>query len=690
MLVGLSLIAYLPVFQNGFIWDDDAYITENVHLQSTQGLRAIWLEWGATIDYYPLTFTTFWLEARCFGVESATPFHTTNVLLHAAGAVLLWLVLLRLRLSEGVAWVAAAIFAVHPVHVESVAWICERKNVLSAVLYFLTLLVFMRFYRFDEESPVASRRWPWLLLTIVLYVLSILAKTVTATLPLVLLVIIWWKLGRLTWRDLAVTLPMLAIGVPLCYPAMWTQKWIVWAQGPEFALTFAERFLIVGRVPWFYLSKLVWPAGLVFIYPKWDVRPAAWWQWLYPLATLALVIGCWAARYRVGRGPFAAVLMFGVTLAPAMGFFNIYWHRFTFVADHVQHLASVAMVTLLVSIAATLLRRLGERARPAGVLAAAAVLVVFTATSYSRCFAYENLAALWNDTIERNPSCWMAFGNRGLLAMHDGDRARADLRRAIDLNPRHYESLNNLGVLELSTREYARAMELFNRAIRANERYLPAYRNRGKTLVLLGRLDDAIECYRKALSLRMSWRSADVETQYLLAISLAKAGRIEESFDQFSEAMRRDKSDPLMIRAMGMMLAAEGRPGDAVLFLKRGLALMPEDAHALTKLAWILATSSDDRVRDGVGAVTFAERAREATKGHSPDAMDALAAAYAEVGRFEDAAAIARDAAGRLAAAVQRLPEGPQRVAYSNQARDMRLRAEQYAQGKAWREPAAK
>ncbi|MHC4402402.1 MAG: tetratricopeptide repeat protein, partial [Planctomycetota bacterium] len=211
-LVLLTVVVYVPALYCGFIWDDDAYVVNNETLRSVGGLGQIWFQFGATPDYYPLTFTTFWLEYQAWGLE---PFgyHLDNVLLHALNVVIVYWLLTRLRVPG--AFFAAALFAVHPVHVESVAWITERKNVLSGLCFLLSVGAFVRAYGLDEEEPAPRIRWRFYLLSVGFFFLAMLSKTVTLTLPLILPVLIWWKTGRVRARDVLLTLPYFAVATPV-------------------------------------------------------------------------------------------------------------------------------------------------------------------------------------------------------------------------------------------------------------------------------------------------------------------------------------------------------------------------------------------------------------------------------------------------------------------------------------------
>ncbi len=258
-----TLAAYGPVYQAGLIWNDEDYVTKP-ELQSVHGLERIWFEVGATQQYYPALHSAFWVEHRLWG-DAPWGYHLANVLLHALAACLLGLLLRRLAVPG--AWMAGLLFALHPVCVESVAWISEEKNTLSLVFYLLAAWAYLDF---DRE-----RRWPGYFLALGLFLLAVLSKSVTATLPGALLVVLWWRRGRLTWRDAAPLAPWFAIGAADGLFTGWVERTLIGAHGTDFDLSFAQRCLVAGRVTWFYLGKLVWPANLIFIYPRWQVSAGA-------------------------------------------------------------------------------------------------------------------------------------------------------------------------------------------------------------------------------------------------------------------------------------------------------------------------------------------------------------------------------------------------------------------------------
>jgi len=337
LIVLLVFLAYLPALQGGFVWDDDSWTTNlSPLLQSPYGLYLMWFNPNALQQYYPLSGTTFWLDYQ-FWEFWTLPYHVENVLLHAAAALLFWRLLLRLRLPG--AWLAAALFALHPVMVESAAWITERKNVLSLVFYLGALLAYDRFapWETNDQQPAAGtaatvpNRMRYYNLALFLFLAGLLAKTTVFSLPAAILLLTWWKRGHLRWQaDVSPTLRFFALALGFCVLTAWLEKNHVGAQGADFALTFPQRCLAAGHAFWFYLGKLLWPANLCFLYPRWQLDPNAWWQWLYPITAAGTLFALWLGRHWLGRGPVTAAFFYVGTLFPMLGFMNAYGMRYSF------------------------------------------------------------------------------------------------------------------------------------------------------------------------------------------------------------------------------------------------------------------------------------------------------------------------------------------------------------------------
>ncbi len=583
LLALLTAVAYLPVRHCGFIWDDDDYITRNETLRDGAGLGRIWSEVGAVPQYYPLVHTTFWLEYHLWGLNPLG-YHLVNVVCHALAVILLWRLVGALGLPG--AWLAAAIFATHPVCVESVAWVTERKNVLCGVFYFGAALAYLRFsaLRGGTEGGGAEhggrhRRWLWYLTAFALFGLAMLSKTVACSLPAALLLVEWWREGRVRRRTVWPLTPFFALGVGLGLLTVHIERHFVGAQGADWSLTFAQRCLVAGRAVWFYAGKLVFPANLTFIYPRWDPQPGVWWQWLFPAAAVGVVAVLWVARRRIGRGPLVAVLFFGGTLFPALGFVNVYPMRYSFVADHFQYLAAVGLIVL----AATAATRL-----PKGVRIGLLVLpVVLGALTWRQIEAYRNLETLWRDTLAKNPYCWLAHNNLGVVLEQQGkpDEAEAEFRTALELKPTFAEALNSLGGHLAGSGRVEEGMNYCRKALEINPVYVNALYNLGNALAGQQRFAEAIPYYEAALRLK----PRDYEARSNLGNTLAKTGRMDEALAQHRLAWQSRPEDARLCRNLAAALTGRGELDEAIGLYQQALGRQPSDPSLRYELGLALA-----------------------------------------------------------------------------------------------------
>ncbi len=505
-LAAAVFLAYQPAWQGGFIWDDDAHVRPE--LQSWNGLCRIWCDLKATQQYYPLLHSAFWLERGLWG-DATLGYHLVNIALHVAAALLVAVILRRLKVPG--AYLAAAIFALHPVHVESVAWITELKNTLSAVFYLSAALVYLRF---DHSREKASY-----FLAFGLFVLGLLSKTVTATLPAALLVVFWWQRGRLSWRrDVLPLLPFFALGAAAGVFTALVERKLGGAEGAAFDFTIVERCLIAGRAIWFYLGKLFWPADLIFIYPRWHVSQAVWWQYLFPLAGLLLLAGLWAIRRRV-RGPLAAFLFFAGTLFPVLGFCNVYPFIYSFVADHFQYLASMGIIALTSAGVAMLLNHWRLWGRWPAYCFCGALLTVLATRTWAQCCMYSDIEQLYLRTIDRNPDCWMAYNNLGLLLVERGqlDEAMGCYGKALAIKPDCKLAHLNLGEAFSRCHRLDDAMAEYRAALAIDPDYAEAHYNLGNALLIRERVPAAVAEYRRALAIRPDFAKARHNLEIVLS-----------------------------------------------------------------------------------------------------------------------------------------------------------------------------
>jgi len=485
-LLAMTLVAYGPALNASFIWDDDMYVTHNEQLRTWAGLRSIWLDPTATPQYYPLIHTTLWLQYHVWALRPLG-YHLVNVVLHGLNAGLAWLVFRQLALPG--AWLAAAAFALHPLHVESVAWVTELKNVQAGFFFMLAMLAYLRFV-FDRRSKGAYAA------AFLCFVLALLSKTVACTLPAAVLVCLWWKRGGIERRDVGVLAPFFAVGLASGLVTSFIEKAHVGAEGEEWALSVIDRCLVAGRALWFYAGKILLPVRLTFIYPRWGIDSAAWWQYLFPAATIAVALALWSWQGRIGRGPLAAALYFAVTLAPALGFVDVYPFRYSFVADHFSYLASLGPIALVAAGVGAL------RSRPR-VAVGGALLLALGGATWQRCHAFTSPETLWRDTLAKNPSAWMAHNNLGLLLLQEGKPAEAaeHFESALRLHPAYLEALYNLGNAAVARGRLDDARAYYELALQVAPTFAPAHNNLANVYAYQGRLVEAIQHYEKALEL---------------------------------------------------------------------------------------------------------------------------------------------------------------------------------------------
>lgn len=502
VIFALMIFAYSSAINGGFIWDDDSYVTNNFALCTSQGFSDIWLKIGTTPQYYPLVFTIFWTAYHLWGLNPLG-YHLVNVVLHFVSALLVWLVLLHLQIP-GAFW-AASIFALHPVHVESVAWITELKNVLSGVFYLLSFLFYFKFLESEERHKKSGIHLWWRYgVSLFFFLCALLSKTVTATLPAAILLVLWWKKGRFPWREMGRLFLFFILAVWFGKLTVGIEKSGVGAMGEEWDFSFVERILIAGSVIWFYFAKLIWPHPLIFTYPRWDINAGVWWQYFFPIAVVGVLFGLWRLRKAVGRGPLTAALFFIGTLFPALGFFNVYPMRFSYVADHFQYLASLGIITLFSAAVHHGLKKKGWLfPRPQEYAILGVILFTFSVLIWRQGWAYQNVFTIFTDVINKNPTSWMAYNNRGVEFLNRNllDQAFVDFHKAIEIKPDYTEAYHNLGLVYAAKKDYEQALANFNWALRSNPRFFMGYANRGLAYTEMGKRDLAILDYNRALKI---------------------------------------------------------------------------------------------------------------------------------------------------------------------------------------------
>ena len=633
VIVALVGVAYAPALGGGFVWDDVIFSEEPVIL-SPGGLWSIWFSPGDIRNeghYWPIVYTTFWLEHKLWGLAPA-PYHVLNLVLHAVNALLVWCLARRLGIPG--AWLLGAVFAVHPLHVESVAWIIERKDLLSGLFYLTAALNWIGF----AHRPSVGRYVG----TLALFVAGMLSKSVVVTLPAALLVWHWWHTGRITVADGKRLLPFFAIGLAIAWAdfAFYASR-----ESVDLGYSLAERTLIAARALWFYAGKLFWPMDLAVIYPRWTIDAGDPLAWAFVLAAVALAAGLWAARGRIGRGPLAGALLFAVTLAPVLGFIDYGYMQFSFVADRFQYLAGLGILAVLVGAAVAASARWPPAGRAAAHVAAALAITVLATLSWRQAGVYRDEIALFGHIVSLNPAARDAHLNlgsalltagriedgieasriaaeqrpetagplanlgRGMLAQKRFDEAQAYLRQAIAMEPRHLSSLQNLAEVHRRRSRFEPAEAAYRRVLEIDPLYALAHAGLGHMLGQTGRHEEALEHMERVVSLR-----PDLSLVPALYVQMARSarqlGRLDEAEGHLRRALalRPDHQEPL--REMAELRAAQGRADEAAAYRRRARDSVGDDPAALHAFAEAL--RKEQRLDDALGAY------REAIA-HGPD-----------------------------------------------------------------------
>src|SRR5438045_4943642 len=633
LLATVTILAYRPAWHGGFLWDDDAYVANNELLTAPDGLRRIWFSFESPSQYFPLVYTTFRIERALWGLNPVG-YHVVNILLHVANALLVWRLLTRLQVPG--AWLAGAIFALHPVQVESVAWITERKNVLMGFFFLLTLLTWVEFL--DQQT---TRRWRLYLLALVLYALALLSKTTACTLPAALLLILWLRKKSVTKGTLLQVVPFVVLGIAMGLLTIWWERYHQGTRGPLFALGLIERILVASRAVWFYLGKLFWPSNLTFIYPRWTVSPTdpLQYAWLAALGGLCALIS-FARRY-VGRSLEVAALFFVATLSPVLGFIMLYTFRYTFVADHYQYLASIGPIAFTSAGVATLAAAFKE-SRHFIFGAAICIVAVLALLTWRQSTMYADIEGLWRTTIARNHDCWMAHNNLGIVLAQKNeiDEAIAHYRTTLQMQPNFWDADYNLGTALLGKGQVDEAIFYCDKAVRMQPNDPDAQVALANVLFQNRRIDYATLHYQKAVAIRPDYFLA----RYGLGHALLERGKFDAALEHSRAALLIQTNNADCHTILAIALDEEGQSVEAVKHYEKALQISPQSVSALNNLAWLLATGSNASLRNGARAIQLARQADQLSGGTNALVLSSLAGAYAEAGQFGKAIESARTA----------------------------------------------
>ncbi len=575
-IISLVSISYWPILSAGYIWDDDNYVTNNPTLNSWQGLKDIWLKPGAVPQYYPLVHTTYWLEYRLWG-HNPLGFHIVNIILHILNVIVLWRILKKLHLPWAI--LTCILFAIHPINVESVAWITERKNVLSGLLYLIALNLYIDYLRPIKSDYKRNNRSSIYLLVFAFYLGALLSKTIACSLPMLIIILQWWQGIKIEKKTILAILPFFIVGLIMALITINMEHKIVGAVGKEWQFSLTERFLIASHNWWFYPYKLIWPETLIFFYPQWQVNPGDIRQYLCLLFfILSLLTTIYCLKFG-NKAPVTMMMAYTIMIFPALGFINVYPMRYSFVADHFLYLAGIPLITSVVAGIQKVYIIMGYEIKVSkfsfispltmiqslkGVLPyfpIVVVLIVLSFLSWVRCHAFQSEEKLWLDTIAKNRTAWMAHNNLGLLLESHGSPERAVLhyQEAIKIKPDHAGAyanlasawgklgnhqqtlenyklalshkpndihiLNNLGNYLSRTGDWEKAIMVYLTALKLNPNSLDLHNNIGNAYAASGNITKAIIAYNNALKINAN----SFETHYNLAIAYQLSSEIEKA-----------------------------------------------------------------------------------------------------------------------------------------------------------------
>jgi protein O-mannosyl-transferase len=579
-LFALTFLAYLPALHGSFIWDDSVMVADNQMLRTARGLHDFWFTTRA-VDPLPLTMSALWLQWH-FWDGNRFGYHVAGVLAHILGALLLWRVLLRFTSHPRLAWLAAAIFALHPVGVASVAWISEQKNTLSMIFYLLSILCYLHF------AGGARRGAYWLALF--LYLCALLSKGSVVMLPVVLLLIMAWQHSRITGKDFRRLIPFFVLSAGAGLATIWIQNHKAIAGEMVQDIHGPARLAAAARAVWFYLWKGLVPLDICVIYPAWHVEAGSIAAWLPAIALAAVFVLCWRYRKSWGRHVLLGLGCFVVTLFPVMGFFDMYFLVYSRVADHWQYLALPALIALAVCGGGYWFERVAEKfhwPKMTGPALAAALLVSLFISTWTRAGVYTSEKAIWTDTTTKNPNAWMAWNNLGNALATDGDAnaAIAAYEKAIAVNPAFPDAESNLGNALVGKGQLAEAIAHLQKAVEEEPKMAKFHFNYGVGLAGLGKLDEAAGQYQQALALRPGM--ADVRNN--LANILYEQKKFGDALAMAQSAMQINPDMPEPYLNAAKALSALERTDEAARDFETFLQLRPEDAGAHFEYGMMLA-----------------------------------------------------------------------------------------------------
>ncbi len=655
ILVAAVVVTYTSVWSAGYVWDDDIHLTKNPCVVGPYGLTQIWTT--AAADVCPFTLTTFWLEYHLWGL-APFPYHLVTVLLHAACAILLWRVLRSLEIPG--AWLGAALWALHPLQVESVAWITEMKNTESGVFFLLSSLFYIKDLRSRGTKSGTTREF---VLSLVFAALAMATKSSAVILPFALGLCAWWIDRGWSWQRLFKLAPYFLLALAAGLASMLSVHQTGLDSNIYEPRSWPERFAVAGDALWFYLGKMIWPFPLMAIEPRWTIDTGNLLSYLPLAAAAALGLLVGLRRNSGARPLFFAFGYYIAALLPVLGFVDLYPIHLSFVFYHFQYLAGMGPLALVGAGMSLSAKRRNPLQQKWLWTAAALVLALLGGVSWSRAWVYQNEDTLWTDALAKNPHCWAAYNNLGDSLRGKGqlDQAVDYFHKAIELNPKYYEAYDNLALTLVKKGEadeatamfekslqikpayvrglndYAgflaaqgklpKALALYQEVLRIGPQYYPALNNIGLLLLTMGRSDEAMADFQQVLSMDPK----DEAAHHNLANAYAQKGNWSAAIDEYRAAAAINPRDPDVHASLGNALLQTGQTETAVQEYQQALTLKPDLTQAENNLAFIYLQQG--RIDEAVALM----RAVAAKNPDDPQAHGNLAVALFRQGAWQQA-----------------------------------------------------
>lgn len=675
-LCAMVAVSFYPALSAGFVLDDNIF-TESPAVLSWSG---VWNIWFSPVDiereghYWPVTYTSFWLEHKLWGL---TPFgtHLVNVLLYMVNVLLLWR-LLRHLVVPG-AWVVGALFAVHPMHVDSVAWAIGRKDLLSGLFYMAAALCWIRSMdglgggRSRVSGSIQVSRPGLYLAALGMLAAALLSKSVAVTLPVAFAIVLWWQNGRVTWKEAWLLAPfgLVALGITLA-----DLSYYMTDREFRFEYGFVERILIAARALWYYTGKLVWPTGLAPTGPTWDIDIADLSAWGYLVGAVAVVALLWFGRHRLGRGPLAGALFFAVTLSPVLGFVDFSYMRISFVADRYAYLPGIGIMAVLIGAAMAVLGAAARREdwlsrllKIAASSALVAVVGILGKLTWEQAGIYRDKVTFYEHIISTNPGAPVMHENLarvlsvagrpvealaasrlavkqfpesvgthntlGVVLLHQGrlEEAADSFQRAREIEPDNKTALQNMGETRRRQGRFEESIGWYSRLLEIDPDFAMAHAGMGAALYRLGQYGEAVELLARAVALRP--RALPLSVYSLFGDALRREHRHEDAIDTYRGTLESDPDYAPAHAGIGFALLGLKRYEEALDSLTRSVALQPEFVNADRHVA--MGEAAQELGRTETAAEHYA-RAVEIDP-ENAKALDALALLRFRQQRYEDA-----------------------------------------------------